>query len=153
MSTAADVDEKDAVKLASVAYAQSVRIPSPSKLQLQAAETMTEGAMLRLKEIEATINASGSEVDSIANELVPQLQKHTEQLTNVFALIDKMAEHIENVKTSVNKMEARLEAAEAANAGQLAKTWSSLTGLNKNTPAPETVQIVSVDDFFASLKV
>eukprot|EP00960_Hanusia_phi_P039648 753966-Hanusia_phi.AAC.6 len=58
LTVQADVDEKDAVKLASVAYAQSVRIPSPSKLQLQAAETMTEGAMLRLKEIEATINAN-----------------------------------------------------------------------------------------------
>ncbi|EKX45115.1 hypothetical protein GUITHDRAFT_109159 [Guillardia theta CCMP2712] len=120
MSTPADIEDKDAVKLASAAYAQSLRIPPSSKLQLQAAESMTESAMLRLKEIEVTIDTSGSEVDSIANELVPQLQKHTEQLTNVFALIDKMAEHIENVKTSVNKMEARLEAAEAANAGQVA---------------------------------
>ena len=39
-------------------------------------------------------------MDTIATELVPQLQKHTEQLTNVFALIDKMHDHLELVKDS-----------------------------------------------------
>jgi len=57
------------------------------------------------------------------------------------------------VKDSVGKMESRLEAAESANAGALAKTWSSLTGNVKAAPAAEAVQIVSVDAFFASLKV
>ena len=44
---------------------------------------------------------AGAEVDTIATELVPQLQKHTEQLTNVYALIDKMHEHLGLVKESV----------------------------------------------------
>jgi hypothetical protein len=39
-------------------------------------------------------------VDTIATELVPQLQKHTEQLTNVFTLIDKMHDHLDIVKDS-----------------------------------------------------
>jgi len=50
-------------------------------------------------------------------------------------------------------MESRLEAAESANAGALAKTWSALRGNVKAAPAAEAVQIVSVDAFFASLKV
>jgi hypothetical protein len=139
---------------------------------------------------------TGSEVDAIATDLVPQLQKHTEQLTNVYALIDKMHDHLEHVKESVDKMEARLEGAEATHAGALSKTWryhdppsccptswisctrchsmragahvsaygrdllrslgqhcSSLTGNVKAATAPENVKIVSVDEFFASLKV
>ena len=66
---------------------------------------------------------TGVEVDTIATDLVPQLQKHTEQLTNVYALIDNMHDHLEHVKESVDKMEARLEGAEAAHAGALSKTW------------------------------
>ena len=135
-------------------------------------------------------------MDAIATDLVPQLQKHTEQLTNVYALIDKMHDHLEHVKESVDKMEARLEGAEATHAGSLSKTWryhdppscfqtscisctrfhsmragahvspsarelmrflgqqcSSLTGNVKAASAPENVKIVSVDEFFASLKV
>jgi hypothetical protein len=46
------------------------------------------------------MSQAGAEVDTIATELVPQLQKHTEQLTNVFALIDKMHDHLELVKDS-----------------------------------------------------
>ena len=37
----------------------------------------------------------------MAGGAVPALQKHTEQLTNVFALVDKMHEHIASVKDSV----------------------------------------------------
>jgi hypothetical protein len=89
----------------------------------------------------------------MAGGAVPELQKHTEQLTNVFALIDKMHEHIGAVKASVDGMEQRLQAAEAANAGQLAKTWGSLMGKQAVAAPKEAVKIVSVDQFFASLKV
>lgn len=92
-------------------------------------------------------------MDLIAGEIVPQLQQHTEQLTNVYALIDKMSEHMGKVKASVVFMDKRLEAAEAAHAGSLTKSWNALLG-NKQPEMPqEAVQIVSVDDFFASLKV
>ena len=55
----------------------------------------------------ACMSQAGAEVDAIATDLVPELQKHTEQLTNVFALIDKMHEHLEAVKRSVDLMESR----------------------------------------------
>jgi hypothetical protein len=42
---------------------------------------------------------TSAEVDVIAGEIVPQLQQHTEQLTNIFALIDKMSEHVIKVST------------------------------------------------------
>ena len=53
---------------------------------------------------------AGAEVDTIATELVPQLQKHTEQLTNVYALIDKMHEHLELVKDSGTPLSLRSHA-------------------------------------------
>ena len=55
----------------------------------------------------ACMSQAGAEVDAIATDLVPELQKHTEQLANVFALIDKMHEHLEAVKRSVDLMESR----------------------------------------------
>ena len=89
----------------------------------------------------------------IAGEIVPQLQEHTNQLTNVYALIDKMCEHMAKVKESVTLMDKRLEAAEAANAGTFAKSWNSLLGKKPVEIPQEAVKIVAVDDFFQSLKV
>jgi hypothetical protein len=45
---------------------------------------------------------TSADVDAVAGEIVPQLQQHTEQLTNIFALIDKMSEHVVKVCTRLS---------------------------------------------------
>eukprot|EP00281_Chroomonas_sp_CCMP1168_P003213 CAMPEP_0206260858 /NCGR_PEP_ID=MMETSP0047_2-20121206/27324_1 /ASSEMBLY_ACC=CAM_ASM_000192 /TAXON_ID=195065 /ORGANISM="Chroomonas mesostigmatica_cf, Strain CCMP1168" /LENGTH=110 /DNA_ID=CAMNT_0053687991 /DNA_START=76 /DNA_END=405 /DNA_ORIENTATION=- len=108
----------------------------------------TDQALQRIEEIKRSALATSGEVDEIAGEIVPALQKHTEQLTNVYALIDKMQEHMVKVRTSVHLMDKRLEAAEAANAGQLQKTWNLFVGAKEPEAPVEAVPIVAVDDFF-----
>lgn len=132
-------------------FSFSYLLPSTSPVDLSSSSSSSSSLTLNPKPPPTQTSA---QVDVIAGDIVPQLQQHTEQLTNVYALVDKMAEHMSKVKESVATMDRRLEAAEAAHAGSLAKSWNALLGKN---PAPEMpqepVNIVSVDDFFSSLKV
>jgi small-conductance mechanosensitive channel len=132
-------------------FSFSFLLPSTSPVDLSSSSSSSSSLTLNPKPPPTQTSA---QVDVIAGDIVPQLQQHTEQLTNVYALVDKMAEHMSKVKESVATMDRRLEAAEAAHAGSLAKSWNALLGKN---PAPEMpqepVNIVSVDDFFSSLKV
>jgi len=151
MSKGEEASIHNAIKSASDEYAASVALAPAAVKQVEAAKRATDQALQRIAEIQRTTMATSAEVDVIAGEIVPQLQQHTEQLTNVYALIDKMAEHMSKVKHSVVLMDKRLEAAEAANAGSLTKTWNMFVG-NKQPEVPqEAVEIVAVDDFFASL--